>query len=187
MADIVTVALIGAESTGKTALATALARHFDTEWVPEYLRIFVDHFQRVPREQEIPIIALGQLRLVAARLAETRRVLFLDTDLVTTCVYQRKYFGSCPAQIEQMASDFRADLYLFTQPDIPWEPDGIQRSSPEERDVVHELLLQELDHLELPRVLVSGNWDQRFAMARRAVRALLKSRRHHPVGKRVTP
>ena len=177
VAGVVSVTLIGAESTGKTTLAAALAEHFDTEWVAEYLRIFVDQTQRVPQEQDVHAIAQGHLQLKAAHLRKAHRVIFLDTDLVTTCVYQRKYFGGCPAQIEQLASDQRADLYLLTQPDIPWEPDGIQRSGPAQRDLVQQLLLQELDRLKLPWVPISGNWNQRLAVARKAVRALLKSRR----------
>src|SRR5438105_15460655 len=36
------VAIVGAESTGKTTLAEELARHFDTVWVPEYGREYTE-------------------------------------------------------------------------------------------------------------------------------------------------
>lgn len=36
------VCIVGAESTGKTVLAQNLAKHFNTEWVPEYGRDYTD-------------------------------------------------------------------------------------------------------------------------------------------------
>ena len=35
------VVLFGPESTGKTTLARQLANHFDTLWVPEYMREYL--------------------------------------------------------------------------------------------------------------------------------------------------
>lgn len=177
VAGLVTVALTGAESTGKTTLAAALADHFNTEWVAEYLRIFVDQNGEVPKEQDVYAIAGGHLQLKAYHIRRARRVIILDTDLVTTCVYQRRFFGHCPALIEQLAQTHRADLYLLTQPDFPWKPDGIQRSGPKERSLVHRLLRLELEQLKLPFVRVSGSRDERRATGIEAVRSLLKSGR----------
>ena len=176
VAGIVTVTLTGAESTGKTTLAAALADHFGTARVPEYLRLFVDRKRAVPVEQDVNAIAQGHLRSKAELLRKAKRVIFLDTDLVTTCVYQRIYFGHCPKEIVRLARDNSADLHLFTHPDFPWEPDGIQRSSPEARDRTHRLLRQELEQLELPFVNVTGNEEERHAISISAVEALLRSR-----------
>lgn len=176
LASIVTIALTGAESTGKTTLAAALADYFNTEWVAEYLRAFVDVTGILPEEQDVYAIAEGHLRLKAHHLKQARQVLFLDTDLVTTCVYQRRYFGYCPEFIELLASENFADLYLFMQPDIPWEPDGIQRSGVEERSKIHELLTLELERLELPFVPINGPQDERLTAGIQAVERLLTSR-----------
>lgn len=173
VAGIVTVTLTGAESTGKTTLARALADHFNTVWVPEYLRSFVDRKGAVPVEQDVFAIAQGHLQSKAELLRNAEGVIFLDTDLVTTCVYQRIYFERCPQDIEKLARDNSADLHLFTHPDIPWEPDGIQRSSPEARDRSHLLLRQELERLNLPIVKINGNKAERRTIALSAVKALM--------------
>jgi nicotinamide riboside kinase len=49
MNEAARVAILGAESTGKSTLAEALAMYYDTVWVPEYLREFVEVQGRVLR------------------------------------------------------------------------------------------------------------------------------------------
>ena len=36
------IVLFGPESSGKTTLATQLAAHFNAQWVPEYMRIYLE-------------------------------------------------------------------------------------------------------------------------------------------------
>src|SRR5690606_12547633 len=62
------VVLIGAESTGKTTLATHLAAHYRTAWLPEYVRQFVEAKGASPVAEDVPAIARGHL--AAARAAE---------------------------------------------------------------------------------------------------------------------
>jgi nicotinamide riboside kinase len=54
------IAILGAESTGKSTLAPALAARYGTLWVPEYLREFVETQQRVPFEDDQIDIARTQ-------------------------------------------------------------------------------------------------------------------------------
>ena len=46
--------------------------------------------------------------------------MLLDTDLVSTVVYSRHYYGDCPAWIEAAAVRRLADLYLLHDIDVPW-------------------------------------------------------------------
>ncbi len=164
-----TVVLMGAESTGKTTLAAALAKHYKTTWAAEYLRLFVDNKGALPEESDVYAIAQGHLKLVAQMRPQARRVLFVDTDLFTTCVYQRIYFGSCPSDIEESALSHRSGLYLFTEPDIPWEPDPGQRASPEERLRSHVLLRAETKKHALNTVSIKGTYAERMNTAVAAV------------------
>ena len=164
-----TVVLMGAESTGKTTLATALAKHYKTAWVAEYLRLFVDNKGALPEESDVYAIAHGHLNLVARMRLRARRLLFVDTDLFTTCVYQRIYFGTCPLDIEESARCHRSGLYLFTEPDIPWEPDPGQRASPEERLRSHALLRAEAQKHALNTVSIKGTHTERLNTAVAAV------------------
>ena len=164
-----TVVLMGAESTGKTTLAAALAKHYKTAWAAEYLRLFVDNKGALPEESDVYAIAQGHLKLVARMRPRARRVLFMDTDLFTTCVYQRIYFGTCPSDIEESALCHRSGLYLFTEPDIPWEPDPGQRASPEERLRSHALLRAETEKHSLNTVSIKGTYTERLNTAVTAV------------------
>lgn len=172
-ADTRRVVLIGAESTGKTTLATHLAAHYRTAWLPEYVRQFVEAKGASPVAEDVPAIARGHLAAARAAEAAGHRLLLYDTDLVSTCVYSRYYYGACPAWIEQASREHHADLYLFTDTDIPWEPDPGQRDGPEVRAALHELFREELDRRGLPYVLLSGSLDQRLRTAIRAIDALL--------------
>ncbi|MCY3594274.1 MAG: ATP-binding protein [Bacteroidetes bacterium] len=166
---VTTVVLMGAESTGKTTLAAALAKHYNTIWAAEYLRLFVDEKGALPEEADVHVIAKGHLDLVASMQPEAHRVLFVDTDLFTTCVYQRIYFGECPPSIERAAKRHQSGLYLFVEPDIPWIPDPGQRSSPQERLRSHVLLMAEAKTHSLNTVPICGTQDQRLTTAIKAV------------------
>ncbi len=167
------VVLIGAESTGKTTLAEALAAHYETAWAPEYLREFVDRKGALPEPPDTRLIAEGHLAQEERFAPQARRVLFLDTDLIATCVYARYYFGACPAWLESLAHERSADLYLLTDTDIPWTADPGQRDGPAVRAEIHALLRDELQRRGVAFVLVSGSLDERMKTAIRAVDGLL--------------
>ena len=167
--NLPTVVLMGAESTGKTTLAEALAQHYKTVWVAEYLRIFVDEKGSLPEEKDVHAIARGHLELVTKMRSKANKILFLDTDLFTTCVYQRMYFDECPDYIEHTAREHQAELYLFTEPDIPWVSDPGQRASLEERLRSHRLLSTEARAHSLNTIPVCGSHAERLKTAVKAV------------------
>jgi len=164
-----TVVVMGAESTGKTTLVKALAKHYQTVWAGEYLRQFVDDKGALPEKVDVHAIARGHLDLVSHMRSSARRILFVDTDLFTTCVYQRIYFGECPRYIEEAAKKHQSGLYLFTEPDIPWIADPGQRAGPKERLRSHELLSAEAKTHALNIVQVCGSHDERLMTAVEAV------------------
>ena len=55
------IVLIGPESTGKTTLAKQLAKHYDTVWVEEYARTYIDQLNRPYEQHDLLNIAQGQL------------------------------------------------------------------------------------------------------------------------------
>ena len=173
--DIKRVVLIGAESTGKTTLAEALAAHYETVWAPEYLREFVEQKGALPEPSDSRLIAEGHLAQEATFRPQAHRVLFLDTDLISTCVYHRYYFGTTLPWLERRAAERSADLYLLTDIDIPWTPDPGQRDGPAVRAALHAFFLDELLARSLPHVLVSGSTEARMETALRAVKALFET------------
>lgn len=163
------VAILGAESSGKSTLSEALARRYGTIWVPEYLREFVDTLQRVPHEQDQFGIARTQMAREDAAAARASRFLFCDTTALMTALYSRVYWGRVDAGLAQLAARHDYALTLVTAPDTPWEPDGLQRESEEMRQQVHRLLLETLAARGIGYTLLVGDLPQRM----RQVEALL--------------
>ena len=170
------VVLIGAESTGKTTLAERLAAHYETVWAPEYLRTFVEEKGALPEPGDTRLIAQGHRAQEEELARRATRLLIYDTDLISTCVYSRYYFGVCPALVERWSYERSAHLYLLTDTDLPWTADPGQRDGPDVRAALHALFQQELEDRSVPYVLVSGSVEARMETAIRAIDGLLASR-----------
>ena len=168
-APLLRVAILGAESSGKSTLAEALAARYGTVWVPEYLREFVDTRGRVPFESDQYPIARTQLEREDAAAARATRFLFCDTTPLMTALYSRQYWGRVDPQLARLDSRHDYAWTLVTAPDSPWEPDGLQRESEEVRQQVHRMLLETLAARAIAYVLLEGGLAQRI----RQVEALL--------------
>ena len=161
------VAILGAESSGKSTLAAALATHYATVWVPEYLREFVDVNGRVPSEGDQYPIAHTQMAREDAGALQASRFLFCDTAPLMTALYSRWYWGRVDAQLAQLERRHDYAFTLVTAPDSPWEADGLQRESEAVRQTVHQQVLQVLDQRAIPYLLVTGSLPQRVLQATR--------------------
>jgi NadR type nicotinamide-nucleotide adenylyltransferase len=156
------VAILGAESTGKSTLAAALAARFGTVWVPEYLREFVDTRQRVPFEADQAHIAGMQREREDEAARRARRFLFCDTTPLMTAIYSRFYWHRVDAAVASLAEDHPYGLTLVTAPDAPWEPDGLMRESAEVRDHIHVQVLAQLAERAIAHTVVTGPLDARL-------------------------
>ena len=99
------VCVTGPESTGKTTLARRLAERFHTEWVPEGSRVYAERIGRPLVAADVGPIAREHLLLADAAEELARRegatLLVLDTDLLSTVVYARHYYGRSPRWVER--------------------------------------------------------------------------------------
>lgn len=170
------VAVIGAESTGKTTLARQLAAHYQTAWVPEFAREYLD-----AKDAERPLAALtladiaeiarGQIRSEEQLARQANRVLICDTELLTTRLWSEHFFGSCEDWICRAAAERRYDLYLLTDVDVAWVADP-HRDAPQLREPFLNRLRRELQSRERPFVMISGTPDERRRRAIAAIDAL---------------
>jgi NadR type nicotinamide-nucleotide adenylyltransferase len=161
------VAIVGAESSGKSTLAAALAIHYGTVWVPEYLREFVETYGRVPHEEDQYGIARTQMEREDEAAPQASRFLFCDTTPLMTGLYSRWYWGRVDAQLAELERRHDYAFTLVTAPDSPWEADGLQRESDAVRQTIHEQVLHALDERGIRYLMVTGSLPQRMLQATR--------------------
>lgn len=142
------VALLGAESTGKTRLAGELEGRLGAIVVAEYLREFCRIEQRVPRADEQARIIAEQVRRerLAMEAAAARGIdwVVCDTSPVMVALYSLDIFGDASLLGDALGRQRHYDATLVCMPDIPWMPDGIQRVSPQARERIHHMLVEQL-------------------------------------------
>lgn len=145
--SVISVAILGAESTGKTTLCKDLAAYFGSPWVPEFMREYLqekwDSEQLTCTFDDLLPIAAGQMTLENTAAAQEPQYLFCDTSLFELMVYSNLYYGDCPPALTDAALAHHYDLVLLTEVDIPWEPDDL-RDSPNGREDIAELFAAEL-------------------------------------------
>jgi NadR type nicotinamide-nucleotide adenylyltransferase len=172
------IVVTGSECTGKTTLAAELADRFEAPWSKEFVREYVDRKQAELDASDVEPIAEGQLagEQAADREAFSRRraLVVRDTDLYSTVVYSRYYYGSCPVWIAGAARARTGDLYLLLCPDVPWVADGLQRDRPDEeaRSHIHHQFHDTLVAAGARVVEIRGSWPERHAQAVAAIAAL---------------
>jgi HTH-type transcriptional regulator, transcriptional repressor of NAD biosynthesis genes len=173
----VRVCLVGAESTGKTTLAAALADHYGTNWVEEYGRTYTEEkVRRDPtepwRSEEFVDIAAEQSRLEDLAARECNKVLICDTDAFATGIWHERYMGTRSAEVEVIAAPHRYALYILTDLDVPWVDDGT-RDGEHFRQWMHGRFREELERLGRPFLLVSGSREARLDAATARIDQLL--------------
>ena len=175
------IAIVGAESTGKTALATALAGRLaqETGWscvaVPEYLREWCERIGRTPRIEEQAHVATEQRRRIEAA-AQSHRIVVADTTPLMTAVYSRLVFND--RSLDAAAAQWHARAVaqtLVTALDLPWVADGLQRDGEHVRMPVDAALRELLAAHRIGWSGVSGAGDARLACALDAVSPLLRA------------
>lgn len=172
------VTVTGSESTGKTSLAQRLALRFETVSVPEFSRDYALQKGAPLDVSDVEPIARGQMRSEDALRQRAGELIILDTDLVSTVVYAKHYYGTCPLWIEHSARKRLADLYLLCDIDVPWVADAA-RDRPAARHAIHAAFVEHLERYGVRYALVRGSRDEREASAVSATEVLLTSTSGH--------
>lgn len=159
-----TIVITGPESTGKTTLAAQLAGHFQSPWLPEYARGYIDNLNKPYAKSDLLEIAKGQVAAEKEVIKKAANVVFLDTSLEVIKIWSEVKYGHCHPWILQQIEKRKHHLYLLCQPDIPWQPDP-QRENPEDRDQLFNLYLHELTKQNTNFVTISGSKNIRFTNA----------------------
>jgi len=170
------VALVGAECTGKTTLAQALAEAFQTVWVPEYARAYLAGRAQPCTPDDMRVIAREQAALEDNQARQANRLLICDTDLLTTQLWHEHYFGGAPPGLRDLARQRAADLTLLCDLEVPWVADGL-RDAPDSRAWFQQRFQAELTAQGRPWVLLTGTVAQRLQTATQRANQLLAADR----------
>lgn len=169
------VALLGAESTGKSTLSDKLAERFQTVWVPEYGRPYCETIRPALDLElgDLEAIAWGQATWEDEYAAQANRVLICDTELHTTATWCDVLLGVRPGWLDAAARARHYDLMLLLTPEVPWHDDGTRVLR--DRRIEHtELLKRELDAAGRSYHVLSGGYEEREAKAAELVMAMLE-------------
>ena len=167
MARVRRICLTGPESTGKSRIAVRLAQELGATLVLEYAREYAEARGNRLTAADVEAIARGQI--ANEERAAGAPLVVLDTDLISTVVYARHYYGSCPAWIEEEARRRRADFYLLLDTDVEWTPDAARDRGGEEREDLFDAFRCALDEFETRWEIVSGEGEVRWEVALRLV------------------
>ena len=175
------VAIVGAECTGKTQLAQALAPRLARDtglrvaWVPEVLREWCDRVGRTPQAHEqAPILRAQHERIEAAAAAHD--IVICDTTALMTAVYSRLIFADKSLDQRAVTLQRRMAITLLMAVDLPWVADGLQRDGEHVRAPVDRDLRELLVAHCLPWAVVGGQGDARLENAVAALAPLLRPR-----------
>ena len=162
MEAIKKVCFYGPESTGKSIMAKRMAELYKTEWVPEVAREIVTSNNFTI--DDIIKIGHAQTERILEKTKTANKILFCDTDLITTQIYCRHYLKVVPPILFELEKKIKYDLYFLFEPDVPWIADGMRDIGDiEKRKEMFEVFKGELERRNLNYILVKGNWEEREA------------------------
>ena len=162
------VCVFGPESVGKTTLSERLAEHYRTVWAPEYARAYLEHRGGELVETDLFEIAAGQRALEESLAEQADKLLFMDTDTLTTELWANRLYSRCDPRIAALALERPADLYLLCDVDVPWIEDRV-RYLPADRNDFFRVFEETLRQRSLPYTVIRGSWQERWDAALAAV------------------
>lgn len=163
-AELIRIAIVGPESTGKSTLAEQLARHYQTEFVPEYAREYIGKLSRPYNIDDIVAISKGQMEWEDKGALKANKILICDTNLIVTKIWAEHAYHTCPEWISETIKKRTYHLYLLTTPDIPWEAD-LQREHPHLREYLFDKYVSALKEQPVPYKVITGTGDARWRNA----------------------
>ena len=155
------VVICGPESTGKSTMTRNLAAHFKTNFVDEFARDFLqnkwNNKQEVCSKEDLLEIAKGQIELENLKIKKSSKLIFCDTNILTTIAWSKTHFNEfCDPWIQRKAKTLKYDYYLILNTDIPWVRDDL-RDRPKDREKMFLAHKKELDYASVDYDIINGS------------------------------
>jgi HTH-type transcriptional regulator, transcriptional repressor of NAD biosynthesis genes len=164
------ICFYGPESTGKSTMAIKMAALYETEFVPELAReiLLSNDFNA----DDIIRIGYAQTERVLEKWRNANKLLFCDTDLITTQIYSNHYLHVVPDVLYELEKRVTYDLYFLFDVDVAWVADGL-RDLGNKRAEMYHVFKEELIKRNAPFVEVNGNYARREERVRQHIDRML--------------
>lgn len=146
---------------------------YRTEFVPEVARELItsNDFNR----EDIIMIGRAQTERIFQKARKADKILFCDTDLITTQIYSRQYLKVVPPVLYELEKMVEYDLYFLFDIDVPWVNDGLRDLGAEKkREEMYNIFKSELERRNIPYLKVEGDWKEREMIVVREIKKLIK-------------
>lgn len=152
------ICFYGAESTGKSYMTERMAKLYNTEFVPEVAReLLIDNDFTL---DDIRAIGHAHDARIQQKVKTANKLLFCDTDAITTIVYSQHYLNAVPEELYTLEQKTQYVTYLMFDVDVPWIADGL-RDLGDRRKEMFDVFKNALDERAIPYVLVQGTYAER--------------------------
>lgn len=168
------IVVVGAESTGTTTLARAIAAKLHTPWVPEYGRLYSDAISTSNHawsDADFAHIASQQQVIERQLAAASQGMVVCDTNATATQLWQKFYVGATTDDVTDVANKDIVDLYIITDDDIPFVQDGT-RATPRRRRLMQQAFITHIARTGAAYVIVRGSRGKRLASSLESIESL---------------
>lgn len=177
------VCIIGTESCGKSTMVKYLSKLFNTSWVEEYGRTYIENEicsdETLLKSEDYSKIAFGHKMLEEEALKTSNKLVFIDTNAFVTNFYHNLYEGKDNNIVKEIAKNEEYDLIFYLNSDVPWVSDNIRINGGEKRKSnkkLFEKLLNEYPNIKDNMVIIDGsNYNERLSKCMNHVNKLLES------------
>lgn len=165
------ICFYGSESTGKSTMTKRMADVYDTEFVPEVAREIIS--SNVFTLEDIVTIGYAHAARIKEKMHTANKILFCDTDAITTQIYSAHYLGAVPKVLYELEKSVRYDVYFLFDIDVPWVADDL-RDLGHQRDAMFNVFKEALEARNIPYILVRGTYEERETIIRKEIDRLLQ-------------
>ena len=165
------ICFYGSESTGKSTMAKRMAEMYHTEFVPEVARELITSNDFT--SDDIIRIGFAQTQRVIDQAKIANKILFCDTDVITTQIYSQHYLKVIPPVLYDLEKQIHYDHYLLFDIDVAWVADDL-RDLGNQRSEMHEVFKRALDGRNINYLKVQGSYEEREKFIRAVIDKMLE-------------
>ena len=162
---MVKIAIIGPECTGKTTLCHQLADYYNTLWIPEYARQYIENVHRKYTYEDVEKIAEYQFQQICGSEKLNLKYVFFDTELIISKIWFNIVFNKEPSWLDTAIRNSNFQIYLLCNTDIPWEADSVRENGGQMREKLFDIYKKTLIQFNLPFSEIEGTGSERLQNA----------------------